>query len=159
MLNLKGLFSGGLKGLGDTAKDIIAQVAENKITAAEADILLEKELNRHAEVLEANAIKEIELRMADVADSRHANTAIQESDKASWMAKNVGYIIDLTLIYSFLISLGMIVYKTVPEANKELFYMAFGSLGTFAATSINWHRGSSQSSANKQTFIDKMMKR
>src|SRR5687768_6382877 len=60
-LNLKGLFSGGLKGLGDTAKNIIAQVAENKLTVAEADILLEKEVNRHAEQLEANALKEMEL--------------------------------------------------------------------------------------------------
>lgn len=158
-LNLKGLFSGGLKGLGDTAKGIIAQVAENKMTAAEADILLEKELNRHTEALEANAIKEMELQLADVANSRNTNQAIQESDKASWMAKNVGYIIDLTLIYSFLVSLGLLVFTTVPEGNKELFYMAFGSLGTFAATSINWHRGSSQGSANKQSFIDKMIKR
>ena len=149
---LKVLFQGGLKGLGETTKDIIAQVDENKMTKAEAEILWDKEMNRHAEAIE-------EAYLNDVANSRETNVKIQESDKSSWMAKNVGYIIDLTILIAFLGCLVLIVYKVVPEQNKELFYMAFGSLGTFAATSINWHRGSSQGSADKQRFLDKMMKK
>lgn len=150
--NLKDLFSGGLKGLGDTAKGIISQVAENKMTIAEASAVLDKEINRHEEEI-------TKIYLDDVKNSRETNVAIQESDKASWMAKNVGYIIDLTLIFSFLLMLVIIVYRAVPEENKELFYMSFGSLGTFAATSIYWHRGSSQSSSNKQNFIDRMMRK
>ncbi len=92
-LNLKGLFSGGLKGLGDSAKGIIAQVAENKMTVAEADILLEKELNRHAEVMEANTIKEIELVLSDKQNAREMFKANSNLQKIYALAFLIGYIL------------------------------------------------------------------
>jgi hypothetical protein len=39
--------------------------------------------------------------------------------------------------------------KGVPEANKELVYMALGSLITMSGTILNFHRGSSQGSKDK----------
>ena len=87
---LKGLFQGKAKEVLDSAFKGLDGLITNKEELAKIRLEAEQELTRHAEVLEANAIKEIELRMADVADSRHATTAIQESEKASWMSKNVG---------------------------------------------------------------------
>jgi hypothetical protein len=109
-INLKGLFSGGLKGLGDTAKGIIAQVAENKMTVAEADILLEKELNRHEEAMEASAIKEVELHLNDKANARNREIEVAKvtghSDYMNWMLA--------------IVALGLLVYITVRLSHSEI---------------------------------------
>lgn len=161
MIDLKGLFknavSGGLAKLGDSAKGIIEAVADGKLDKIQAMAQIEAEKNRHEEALIEKANDLDKAYLADVADSREMNARIQESDKASWLAKNIGYVIDMTVLFSFLAMLVMITFRVVPESNKELFYMAFGSLGTFAATSINWHRGSSQGSQNKQGMLDRMI--
>jgi hypothetical protein len=46
--------------------------------------------------------------------------------------------------------------KGVPDANKELVYMALGSLITMSGTVLNFHRGSSQGSKDKATEIQSM---
>jgi hypothetical protein len=133
--------------------DIVAGLVSKDETIPEADRLEFKKMEMDFE------LEMTQMYLTDVAGSRDANVRIQESDKASWLAKNVGYIIDITVIYGFLAMFLVIIYRAVPEANKELFYMAFGSLATFAGTSINWHRGSSQGSAEKQKFLDKVFRR
>jgi len=158
-LNLKGLFSGGLKGLADSAKDIIQQVGENKIAPLEAQLKIDSEINRHAEAMEASAVKEMELQLADTKSARDSNATIQQSENSSWLAKNVGYIIDLLLLIAFLVMLSMIFFHTVPEENHELFYVGFGTLGGYLGTSINFHRGTSQGSHEKQKMLDRMMRK
>lgn len=101
----------------------------------------------------------LEMALKDIADARASNVAIQESDKASWLAKNTGYLMDFTFIFAFLVMLFMIVYRQVPDENKEIFYMAFGSLITFVGTSVTFHRGTSKGSDDKQKTIDRMLKR
>jgi hypothetical protein len=44
----------------------------------------------------------------------------------------------------------------LPLENKELAYMMFGSLLTLTGTVVNFHRGSSQSSTNKQDELNKL---
>lgn len=155
----KGLFQGKVKEVLDSAFNGLDGIVTSKEELAKIKLQAEQEMNRHAEAVESNANDMIKAQLADTADSREANVRIQESDKASWLAKNVGYLIDITVIYGFLAMFIVIIYRAVPEANKELFYMAFGSLATFAGTSINWHRGSSQGSAEKQKFLDKVFRR
>ena len=46
--------------------------------------------------------------------------------------------------------------KGVPDANKELVYMALGSLITMSGTILNFHRGSSQGSKDKGSEIQKL---
>ena len=46
--------------------------------------------------------------------------------------------------------------KGVPEANKELVYMALGSLITMSGTVLNFHRGSSQGSKDKALDLQNM---
>ena len=72
-------------------------------------------------------------------------------------AEPVAYIIDCVIIGSFILMLIIVAMKVVPESNKELFYTGFGLLGTLAVTTINFHRGTSKGSENKQAFINKMM--
>lgn len=120
-LNLKGLFSGGLKGLGDTAKNIIAQVAENKMTVAEADILLEKEINRHAEQLEANALREMEILNSNTSGARELQiAALGQSDIFS---RRYIYYLASFIVFSATSFGVMLFFIDVPEHNKRLVEM------------------------------------
>jgi hypothetical protein len=101
---------------------------------------------------------ELEL-LKDMQDARAANVKIQESLNASWLAKNTAYILDFIFVVSFIVMLAMIFYRIVPSENKELFYMAFGLLGANVGNIINFHRGSSKGSEDKQRSLDRMINR
>jgi hypothetical protein len=145
-LNLKGLFSGGLKGLGDTAKNIIAQVAENKMTVAEADILLEKELNRHAEAMEASALKEMELQNANTGDARKAEV---ERMKIMGRADYFQYLIGLIPVLGLPALVYYVMMYEIPQRNEHLAMLIIGEVLGFVASIYNYHYGSSMGSRIK----------
>jgi len=155
---LKNLISGKgsdiIESVGNVADKFITTPHEKEQFNAE----IQKEVNRHLEAMTAEANKETELYLNDVANAREMNAKVQDSDKASWLSKNIAYMIDGILITSFIIMLIMIFNRVVPESNKELFYTGFGLLGGYVGTVINFHRGTSKGSADKQKVLDKMMK-
>jgi hypothetical protein len=77
------------------------------------------------------------------------NSNIQNSAVASWMAKNVAYCIDVAIVASTIALTALLMTSSVPQENKELALMAFGSLVTLCGTVVNFHRGSSQGSKDK----------
>lgn len=105
-----------------------------------------EELNRHEEATQRLMIEQLQAELGDISNARDNNAKIQESEKASWLAKNLPYIIDAVMVVAFFVGLLMIMYQVVPEANKELFYTGFGLLGGFVSTVMNFHRGSSSGS-------------
>lgn len=99
-------------------------------------------------------LQEIELEyakldMANTADARKMNSEIQNSVVASWMSKNIAYVIDIAIVTSTIGLTAMLMTSSVPQENKELALMAFGSLVTLCGTVVNFHRGSSQGSKDK----------
>ena len=156
---LKGLIEGGLKGLGSTAKDIISAVGDNKMNASEASLAIEKEINRASEAIMSDVTRQMELENADRDSARDMNSKIQESEKASWLSKNTAYILDFIFVFAFLYMMYLIFEKIVPESNKEIFYMAFGSLGTIVVTIVSFHRGTSKGSEDKQKSLDRITRK
>lgn len=163
-LNLKDLFSGGLKGIGDTAKDIIKQVADNKVTRAEADILLDKEINRHEEMMADKAYQTEKMLLEDVANARDANVKIQESEKASWLSKNIAYMIDiwLALVWGVFTFYVLALWARVISA-KDVDFTGVLSLYTTVTTVfmivVSFHRGTSQGSHDKQKLLDRLQRK
>jgi hypothetical protein len=168
--NIQDLVKGGIAGIADAAGNIISKFKADptKVAEAEADIeklrinadLESQKIAIQAEEV-ANETLRIELegekaKLADVANARDMNKEIQVSDKASWMSKNIAYCIDAFFVIAFVIMLIMIVYKTVPAENKEIFYTAFGLLGGFVGTILNFHRGTSIGSKNNGDVIRKI---
>lgn len=149
-----------ISGKGSDIIESVGNVADKFITTgqekAEFNAELQKEVNRHVETLISESNNELQMYLSDVANSREMNTKIQESDKASWLSKNIAYMIDALLILSFIAMLIMIFNRVVPESNKELFYTGFGLLGGYVGTVINFHRGTSKGSENKQRQLDKI---
>ena len=104
--------------------------------------------------------KQFELHNANTDSARNMNAKIQESASASWLAKNTAYALDLGIVTATIFLAWFAFMKGVPDANKELVYMALGSLITMSGTILNFHRGSSQGSKDKgadlQNLKDKM---
>lgn len=101
-------------------------------------------------------LKELELHNANTDSARKMNAEIQNSAGASWLAKNIAYVIDCVIVVATLFLSWFAFIKGVPPENKELVYMALGSLITMCGTVLNFHRGSSQGSKDKALEIDKL---
>jgi hypothetical protein len=104
----------------------------------------------------ANDTKLLELNNANTDSARDMNAKVQESTNASWLAKNTAYALDIGIVAATIFLAWFAFMKGVPEANKELVYMALGSLITMSGTVLNFHRGSSQGSKDKATEIQAM---
>lgn len=101
-------------------------------------------------------VEELKAHNANTADARHMNTELQLSTAASWIAKNTGYLLDYIIVFSTMYMTHRLFGAGVPPENKELAYMAFGSLLTLCGTVVNFHRGSSQSSKDKTELMKGM---
>ena len=108
----------------------------------------------------AEKLAELELEMAKIdasntADARKMNSEIQNSATASWLAKNIAYVIDVAIIAGALTMTFVVFIIGVPEQNKSMAFTALGSLWTLTGTVVNFHRGSSAGSKAK---TEEMMK-
>jgi len=160
----KSIIEGGLKGLGHTAKDIIQQVGENKLGVAEAALAIEKEANRASETITAQANDLEKAYLADVQSARDANVHIQESDKASWLAKNIAYCIDIwmALIWGiFTIYVAALWAKVISSTSVDFtgILSLYSTVTAVFMITVNFHRGTSQGSADKQKLLDKLTKK
>lgn len=143
---LKNIIGDGAAKIGESIKGIID---ESKFTAeekAEIELKMAEVINKHSETMATLAEQETEAYLKDTQSAREANARIQESERASWLAKNMAYCLDITLVLAFISMLVIIIFRVVPENNKELFYTAFGLLGGYVSTVINFHRGTSAGS-------------
>lgn len=155
---LKNLIGGKGGDIIDSVGGVIDNLSQSKEEKDEAKLKVEQEINRHLESMTSQANEELKLYLADTADARNMNAKIQDSDKASWLSKNIAYMIDSVFIVSFIIMLVLILNKQVPESNKELFYTGFGALSAFVGNIINFHRGSSIGSERKQKQLERLQK-
>jgi hypothetical protein len=151
------IFAGGAGKLIEQVGGVIDNLTMSKEEKEQFKVETLKLINDHEQKMGALAQAELDAYLKDTQSARDSNTKIQESDKASWLAKNVGYCIDIFLLVTFAAMLVIIIFKSVPEANKELFYTSFGMLGMYVGQCISFHRGTTQGSSNKQKTIDKIL--
>jgi len=117
----------------------------------------------HEEYLLDHAIKKAELELKDKAldisnttNARDANAKIQESANASTLAKNAPYIMDFFIVGGTMLLAYFIFFIGIPPQNKDIAFAAFGSLLTLCGTIVNFHRGSSSSSKDKDALLSAM---
>ena len=92
----------------------------------------------------------------NTASARENNAKIQESANASNLAKNTPYILDFFIVISTF-ALGLLLFLTpIPEQNKDILNILFGTLLGLSVTVVNYHRGSSNGSASKSDIINKL---
>ena len=139
--------------LTDIAVGAIGKVIESVGNAADSLFTSDDERNK-AEIemrrIDADLDKAY---LADTDSARKHDASVQDSQHASFLAKNVAYWIDLFIVGATFGLAYMILFKSIPEANKELIYTMFGSLLTLCMTVVNFHRGSSMKSQAKDNTI------
>jgi len=151
------LLGGGSGKLVESVGGVLDNLITSKDERDAAKLEIQKEINRNLEAMQGQLIRETESYLKDVENARDANVQVQNSDKASWLAKNIAYCLDVLFVVSFITMLLVILYKQVPADNKEIFYTAFGLLGGYVSTIINFHRGTSKGSEDKGKQITKFM--
>jgi hypothetical protein len=141
----------------DAILNVGGKLIDKLIPDPEAKARAQLELSKMAQDGElakmANETKLLELNNANTDSARDMNAKVQESTNASWLAKNTAYALDIGIVAATIFLAWFAFMKGVPEANKELVYMALGSLITMCGTVLNFHRGSSQGSKDKATEI------
>jgi hypothetical protein len=144
----------------DAILNIGGKLIEKLIPDPEAKAKAQLELSKMAQDGElakmANETKLLELNNANTDSARDMNAKVQESTNASWLAKNTAYALDIGIVTATIFLAWFAFMKGVPDANKELVYMALGSLITMSGTVLNFHRGSSQGSKDKNSEIQKL---
>jgi hypothetical protein len=66
--------------------------------------------------------------------------------------------LDFSIVGATIIMTWIVFFKGVPTQNKEIAYMAIGSLITMCGTVLNFHRGSSAGSKAKTEDLMKAIK-
>ena len=140
------LISDVLTGGVGTVIETVGKLAGDLITTDKERLAADNESKR----IDADIEKAY---LADTDSARKHDASVQESEHASFLAKNVAYWIDLFIVAATFGMAYMILFKDIPQGNKEIFYTAFGSLITLCMTVVNFHRGSSMRSQSKDTTI------
>lgn len=151
-------------GAGELIKDVggvIDNLTISKEEKAQLNIDLTKTINEHNEKLTEFGERELESYLKDTQSARDTNVKIQDSERASWLSKNIAYLLDgfLGLIWGIVTI--FIVGKALKIIDNPVDMTAILSIyGTITAvfmTVINFHRGTSRSSEEKTKQINKMI--
>lgn len=169
--SIKGLIKGGTEGLitgiTDGAANIISKIKADPTKVIEYEKELEElKINASLEADKiANEAEKIELEreqayLADTANAREMNKALQDSEKASWLSKNVGYMLDLFLGSLWGTTTIIILLKAFKLIGAQIDMSAIlGIHGTVTAVfmlSMNFHRGTSIGSKNNGDVVRKI---
>ena len=160
--NIKELFAGGASKLVDSVKGVISEFHISPEDSKKLEQSMLEITNKHIETMSALAQSEYEAQLKDVANARDSNVKIQESDKSSWLSKNVAYFIDIFVILIWGILTIYIIasaLKIIKTTNVDLtgIYGLYATVTAVAMTIINFHRGSSRSSQDKDKQINTMI--
>ena len=142
-----------LTGIDLESKELTAEdkqkIMDSQIEIMKIDFEKLKEDNRAKEFVTISNNQ-------NTANSRDNNSKIQESANASNLAKNTPYILDFFIVIATF-SLGLLLFLTpIPEQNKDILNILFGTLLGLSVTVVNYHRGSSNGSATKSELINKL---
>lgn len=152
------LISKGLPGVAKVVTEKGLDYVQDKLGVELKPDMSEEDAQKISEA----AIKHDEFLLTkvfeDVADAREMQTKIEESENASSLAKNTAYILDFIIVGSTVLLTAIILFATIPVANKELTFTMLGSLLTYSGVIINFHRGTSAGSVRKTDMLNKLGK-
>ena len=151
------LFSSGASSLVEAVGDAI----DKNFTTDEEKKALEAEMAKAAMQHEAEmkrlGLDEKKAYLADTASARDSQTRIQESDQASWLAKNVHSMLAVAIIgltfFMYYWIIGTDPEKLSDSGVKEIIIYILGALTTIATQVVAYYFGSSQGSKDKQKSI------
>lgn len=157
------IFSGGAEKLVGTIGGIVDDLTLSKEEKEKLKIDTLNAVNAHEEKMASLAQSELESQLKDIQSARDSNVKIQESEKASFWAKNTAYFLDVFIgaiwgfITVFLVAKALHLADNL-NADMTAVLSIYSTVTAIFMICINFHRGTSIGSQNKQKTIDKLMK-
>jgi len=161
---VSGLFGdGGITKLIDSVTTTKEEKAKLNNELLQIQNQFEVQLRDHLLEMKKLELEEHKAFLADTADARQSNSKIQESQTASWLAKNVAYLLDLFIftvwgamtVYLILMMLNFV--KADKGADVSGVLGVYSGITAIAMTVLNFHRGTSRGSEEKQKQISSLM--
>ena len=155
---LANLFSTGASSLVEAVGEAIDKNFTSDEEQKELEVEMAKASMQYEVEMATIGLKEKKAYFADTAGARKHQSRVQESEHASWIAKNVHSlmaiaIIGLTFFMYFWIINGDI-EKIVKPGMKDIVIYILGALTTVSTQVASFYFGSSQGSKDKQKSID-----
>ena len=79
-----------------------------------------------------------------------------EKEKIFLLGKIAPYVLDFVIVIGTFVFGYLLFFIGVPEANKDIMNIMFGTLLGLCSTVVNYHRGSSEGSTAKQLTLNKI---
>lgn len=152
------LISKGLPGVAKVVTEKGVEYAQEKLGVELKPDMTEEDAQKISEAATKHEEFLLTKVFEDVADARDMQTKIEESEHASSLAKNTAYILDFVIVGATIILTVLILFTTIPSANKELVFTMLGSLLTYSGVIINFHRGTSAGSVRKTDMLNRIGK-
>lgn len=143
---LTNLFAGGAGNLVKSVGDAIDQVT----TSDQERLELENESRRaemeHKQEMRSLDVKETELYLKDTGSARDFQARVQESENASWLAKNIQPIVALILILLTFAMFGRALFGGLAANSQEstITMMILGALSSIVTQIVSYFFGSSR---------------
>lgn len=146
---LKDLFSSG----AETLVDSVGKVLDNVITTKEEKQQLDNEMKK-AEI--QFQLEDKRMSIEDTGNARQREIEIAKSDQATKLSKNILPILALgTVVLCFLLFY-VLVFRPdmIPDRTKDIIIYILGVLSAILTQIYSYYFGSSQSSADKNKFMN-----
>lgn len=159
---LANIFSGKAAELTTSITDGLDKLFTSKEEKLEAQLKIQQAVDEHLQKMEELAIQETQAYLADTQDARASNVKIQESETASWLAKNIAYCIDIFIsaVWGFLTVYLLCVMLNLVKKDQQVDYTAvtavWGGVGAYMSTVLNFHRGTSRGSEDKSKELKEL---
>lgn len=156
------ILSGGASDIIKSVGGVIDNLTTTNSEKEQLKIELTKVLQDHEQKMAEQANIELQTQLADTQNARGANVQIQESDKASWLSKNVANFIDIMLTLTwcgFTLYLGGKAIKVVTDnADLTAVLSIYSTVTAVFMIVVSFWRGSSRGSEKSNDAMRAMAK-
>ena len=148
---LASLFAGG----ASTLVESVGKAIDSVVTSDEEKISLENELRRaemsHKAEMRLLDIEETGLFINDISSAREEQSRVQESENASWLAKNIQPFLALLLVVLTFFMFGRALFGGIAANSHEsnITMMILGALISIDTQIVSYFFGASRDSINK----------
>lgn len=157
------LFSSGATSLISAVGDAI----DKNVTSDEEKKQLDNEIAKasmaHEVQMATLGLQEKQAYLADVGSARENQSRVQESEHASWLAKNVHALLAFGIMGITFLLYAIVIYGSTKEGflkseTKDVVIYILGALTTVATQVVSYFFGSSSGSADKSKALNAIAK-
>jgi hypothetical protein len=164
---LTSLFSSGASSLVTAVGDAIDKVVTSDEERKELDNEISKANMQYQVQMATLGLQETQAYLADTASARDNQSRVQESEHASWLAKNVHPILAVSIIGLTFFMYWYIAFSDesaskimAPDSPmKDIVIYILGALTTVATQVVSYFFGSSSGSADKSKALNSILKK